>query len=118
MGRLRDFLDKKLLPRLELPAAEIILHLIVTVLSILSIAGIEGLLRLSGLDRRLIPATTIQLGDWMFGLEVVAATAIILIGIGKAIYALLRSGRPSRTSSAGPTRGCDSSGPCYSISFR
>jgi hypothetical protein len=88
---LRNFLDNKLLPRLELPAAEIVLHLIVTVLSILGIAGIEGLLYLVGLDRKLIPGTTIALGDWMFVLEIVAATAIILIGIGKAIHALLRS---------------------------
>jgi hypothetical protein len=74
--------------KLEVPATEIIVHFVVTVLSVLSIALIEILLRLVGLDGKEIPWVNITLGDWMFYLEVIAATAILAVGIVKAVLAI------------------------------
>lgn len=77
--------------KLEVPAVEIVVHLGVTVLSVLSIALIEGLLYVVGLDTRKIPWTDITFSDWMFDLEVVAATTIIVVGIIKAVVAVGRA---------------------------
>lgn len=77
--------------RLEVPITEIVAHLIVTASSILSISLIEALLHAMGLDDRLVPGTTLSLSVWMFGLEVLAATGIISVGVMKALIALVRS---------------------------
>jgi hypothetical protein len=77
--------------KLELPVTEIFVHSIVTVLSILSISGIEQLLHWVGLDGKDIPFTNVTLSTWMFCLEILASTLIILIGIWKAARALWRS---------------------------
>ena len=101
-GPFSRFFVQTLWPRLEEPVAEILVHLAVTILSVLSIAIIELLLRMIRLDEKIIPGTAlalhhvgleggITLSDWMLVLEVIAATAIIAIGIGKAIYVLVRS---------------------------
>jgi hypothetical protein len=74
--------------KLEVPATEIIVHFVVTVLSVLSIALIEILLRVAGLDEKEIPWINITLGDWMFYFEVTAATAILAVGIFKAVLAI------------------------------
>jgi hypothetical protein len=87
-GSFASFFEQTLWPKLELPLAEIIVHLAVTVLSVLSIAAIELLLYLLGLDGKEIPGTGVKLSDWMLVLEVLAATAIIVIGIAKAVIAL------------------------------
>jgi hypothetical protein len=70
---------------------EIATHLAVTALSIISIWGIEEVLCWVGLDGKPIPFTSTTLADWMFVLEVFAATLIISIGIAKAAIALVRS---------------------------
>jgi hypothetical protein len=77
--------------RLEVPLIEIFVHSVVTVASILSIAGIELLLHWVGLDGKAIPYTKITLSDWMFYLELLAANLIIVVGIIKAAIALVRS---------------------------
>ena len=77
--------------KLEVPAAEIVVHLGVTVLSVLSIALIEWLLHVLGLDDRKIPWTEFKLSDWMFDLEMLAATTIIIVGIIKATVAASRA---------------------------
>jgi len=87
MGRPLHRLLSRVTEKLEVPAAEIIVHLAVTVLSVLSIALIEGVLRILGLDGRKIPGTDITLSDWMFDLEMVAATGIIVVGMIKAVVA-------------------------------
>jgi hypothetical protein len=78
-------------PRLELPAAEIIVHLIVTVASLVSIEIVDLVLSIFGLSSKEIPKTGITLGEFMFYLEVTAASFIILVGIVKAVIALIRS---------------------------
>jgi len=77
--------------KLEVPAAEIVVHLGVTVLSVLSIAFIEWVLHVVGLDGKRVPWVEITLSDWMFDLEVIAATAIIAIGVFKAAMAAWRA---------------------------
>src|SRR5712691_5281680 len=77
--------------KLEVPAAEIVVHLAVTVLSVASIALIEAFLRVVGLDDKKIPWTEITFSDWMFDLEVIAATTIIAVGIIKAVVAVGRA---------------------------
>jgi len=89
-GRIGVFLAKKVWPKLELPLVELIVHFAVTVVAVLAIAAIEALMHWTGFDRKIIPLLGMTLGDWMFVLEIVAASAIILIGIGRAIWTLIR----------------------------
>jgi hypothetical protein len=102
LGRITTFFDAVLAPKLKEPVVEIVVHLVVTILSVVSIALIEGLLIIFRLEDKKMPGsallfqllgveTTATLGDWMFLLEVVAATVIIVIGIGKACYVLVKS---------------------------
>jgi hypothetical protein len=77
--------------RLEVPLAEIVVHTVVTILSLLSIAGIEVLLRWLRLDGKQFPHLNITLSEWMFYLEIMAASLIIGIGIIKAVIALVRT---------------------------
>jgi hypothetical protein len=88
---LRNLLVTRVAPRLELPAAEIIVHLIVTLASVGSIAIVELALSGVGLSGKAIPKTGLTLGELMFFLEVAAATLIIAIGVIKAAIALIRS---------------------------
>ncbi len=88
---LRNLLATKVGPRLESPAAEIIIHLLVTLASVAGIAIVKLALWIVGLSDEEIPWTGIILDKLMFFLEVVAATLIISIGILKAVIALLKS---------------------------
>jgi hypothetical protein len=101
-GRITTFFDTVLAPKLKEPVLEIVVHLVVTILSVLSIALIGGLLIIFRLEDKKMPGSallfqwlgvdaTFTLGDWIFLLEVVAATGIIVIGIGKACYVLVKS---------------------------
>ncbi|MCI0599002.1 MAG: hypothetical protein L0Y50_02685 [Beijerinckiaceae bacterium] len=102
MERLRRFLEDALWPRLEIPLAEIIVHVVVTFFAILSIGLIELVLYLVHLDGRVIPGSgvvcqwlgvneEVTLGELMLALEVLAASGIIVVGIVKAVVALGRS---------------------------
>ena len=75
---------------LESPLVEIVVHLIVTAVSIIGIATIERLLNEVGLEEKIIPFTTVSLSEWMFDLEILASTVIILVGIYKAARALVK----------------------------
>jgi hypothetical protein len=77
--------------KLEVPAVEILVHLAVTALSLLSIALIEFLLYLLKLDNQDIPGTRVKLSELLFFLEVVASTLIISIGMLKAVMAAWRA---------------------------
>ena len=88
---LRNLLATRVAPRLELPAAEIIVHLIVTLASVAGIAIVKLALWIVGLSDEEIPWTGIVLDKLMFFLEVVAAALIISIGIVKAVIALIKS---------------------------
>ncbi len=86
---LRD-LCAEIWKRAEPPVIEIIVHLLVTALSIVSISLIEHLLMWLGLDGKIMPFTHISLSEWMFYLEVIASTLIIVVGIIKAVVTLVR----------------------------
>ena len=83
MSRLWSQVAKKL----QVPAVEILVHFFVTVLTVVSIALIDWLVRVAGLDNRNIPGFNVKLSDWMFVLEVIAATGIISVGVIKAVVA-------------------------------
>jgi len=93
--RLRRYVET-LWPELEEPLTVIIVHTLVTCLSVLSIAFIKLILYIAGLDGKVIPGTRpvlqwfglnteVTLSDWMFVLELIGATIIIMIGIYRAI---------------------------------
>ena len=60
----------------------------VTALAVVSIALIEVLLHAVRLDAKNILWTNITLGEWMFCLEVMAVTAVLGVGIIKAVLAI------------------------------
>jgi hypothetical protein len=70
--------------------AEIVIHFAITVVAIVSIAGIQMLLSFLGLDGKRIPATEITLNDWMFYLELVTVTLILGTGLVKSIARLVQ----------------------------
>jgi len=67
--------------------SELIAHFIITVVSLLGIAGTGLILDFLGLSSKHIPLTGLSLGEWIFILEVVSATLINFIGIYKSIRA-------------------------------
>jgi hypothetical protein len=73
--------------RLAKAAGEIVAHFLITVLSLLAIAGTSFLMDLLGLTQKPIPLVGITLGEWMFILEITTATIINLFGIYKCIVA-------------------------------
>jgi hypothetical protein len=96
------FIEATLWPRLEQPLADIIVHFVVSFLSVLSIASLELMLHIAGLDGKAIPGTQlmlkwlgantqITLSDWMIVLEVAAVTVINIVGIYRALTGLARS---------------------------
>jgi len=83
-----DFFEQTVWPRLELPVAHILVHLAVTVLSVLSMAVSEGLVYILGWEAREIPGVGVTYTDWLRILEILAATGIISVGIVRAVIAL------------------------------
>jgi hypothetical protein len=73
--------------RLGRAAGEIVAHFVITVMSLLGIAGTGVVLDFLGLSSKTIPLTSLSLGEWIFTLEVVSATLINLVGIYKSIRA-------------------------------
>ncbi len=71
--------------KLEVPIAELLVHFIVTVVALLSIAAIGWFLKFVGLNDTMIPLTSLKLDDAMLMLEVVAAIGIIGFGVLAAI---------------------------------
>jgi len=96
--QLSGFVAGTLWPRLREPLVEILVHFVVSILSVLSIASVEFLLYAVHLDDKAIPIFqwlglnfVITLSDWMLMLEVLAATVVNGVGIVKAILVLVRS---------------------------
>ena len=67
--------------------SELIAHFIITVMSLLGIAGTGLILDFLGLSSKHIPLIDISLGEWIFILEVISATLINIFGIYKSIRA-------------------------------
>ena len=69
---------------------EIIAHFAITALTLLSLAGVEWLLEALHIAHKVIPRTELTLSDWMLWLDVVAATGINVVGMYRAVQAVLR----------------------------
>jgi hypothetical protein len=78
---------KKLKPKLFAAVIDVIVHFVITALSIISLALIHGLIWVTGMGEHHV-IDGIQLSDWMLKLEVLSATAIISVGTVKAVLEL------------------------------
>lgn len=75
------------LTKLLRAAGEIVAHFLITVMSLLGIAGTGHVLDFLGLSSKMIPLIGVSLGEWIFILEVISATLINVVGIYKSIRA-------------------------------
>lgn len=73
--------------RLAAAVGELLAHFVITIVTVLTIAATGLVLYELGLDKRCIPWTHIQFGDWMLFMEIVSATAINLVGAARAVLA-------------------------------
>ena len=73
------------LQRLGNAAGEFFAHLILTLMALGTVAVTAFVLKLLGLDLKVIPILNITLGQWMFDMDVVAATLINMVGLVKAL---------------------------------
>jgi hypothetical protein len=62
----------------------------VAILTLLIITGVKFFLGLVHLSERTVPVIGITLSQWMFGLDIITATLINLVGVYRALKALLR----------------------------
>lgn len=85
---MKRFLDM-VWARLALPFALIVVHFAVSILALASLAVIEWVLRIIGIDKEIIPGTATTVGKWILYLEIVAASVIIIAGVIEALVLLL-----------------------------
>ena len=69
---------------------ELLVHFTITAVTLFSLAGVEWLLEVLNLARKVIPRTDVTLSDWMFYLDVLAATVINIVGVYRALRVVLR----------------------------
>ena len=81
---MKNFFTNVVWARLELPLGLLLVHCVVSVCAVASIALTELVLRALGLDGKAIPGYNVTLGSWMFDLEIFAASAILIAGILEA----------------------------------
>jgi hypothetical protein len=74
--------------RLALPAALIVVHFLVSILALVSLALIEWMLRITRIDGEIIPGSHTTLGSWILYLERVASSVIIIAGTVEALIVL------------------------------
>ena len=74
--------------RLALPLALMIVHFVVSLLALLSLAAIKTVLKLIGIEDEIIPASSTTVGHWILYLEVVACSVIIVAGAFEALVVL------------------------------
>lgn len=77
---------RKFEPALE----ELIVHFLITTVTVLSLAGVEWLVEILHLAHMVIPRTGVTLAEWMFYLDILAVTGINLVGVFKALRVVLR----------------------------
>ena len=65
------------------------MHLVVSLAALVSLAVIEWVLRVIGIDKAQIPGFQTTLGSWILDLEIVASSAIIILGVVEALVVLL-----------------------------
>jgi len=69
---------------------ELIVHFLITAVTLFSLAGVEWLLEGLHLAYKAIPRTDITLSEWMFYLDVLAVTGINIVGVYRALRVVLR----------------------------
>ena len=65
-----------------------LVHFAVSLIAVVSLAVIEWVLGRIGIEKKIIPGYHTTLGDWIFYLEVVAASVIIIAGAFEALVLL------------------------------
>jgi hypothetical protein len=82
---------RRFLQKLAKPANEIVAHFVLSILTILALAGTEFILWVLNIDNKMIPLFGITLGEWMFDLDLISATLINAVGIIKALIVLWKA---------------------------
>ena len=76
-------------PALKPGAQEIVVHFLITVLTLASLKGIEGFVWAIGISKReIFPLFTVE--DLMFYLDILAVTVINLVGVVRALKVIYR----------------------------
>jgi hypothetical protein len=86
---MRDFFIEMVWARAALPSALIVVHLVVTILAVLSIASMGWIVQIMGLEGRLVPGSDATLGNWLFDLEIIASVTIIIAGMLEAVVIIV-----------------------------
>jgi hypothetical protein len=79
---------KGLRRKLTKPTNEIAAHFLVSAMALIAIALIDQLLSLLGLGIKPLPLIRIPFNEWMFGLDIISATAVNVVGTIKAVLVL------------------------------
>ena len=87
MKRWLEGLWQKFRPAFE----ELIVHFLITVVTLASLAGVEWTVEALHLAEKVIPKTELRFSDWMFYLDALAVTVINVVGVYKALRVVLRS---------------------------
>ena len=66
-------------------------HFVVTVLLIVFIEATELLLTLFHLENRQVPLVNVTLSEWMFDLDVLVASVVMIVGAVRAVTSLWRA---------------------------
>ena len=77
--------------RLEEPVMVLVAHFVLTVLLIVFLEATELLLTIFHLDSREVPLVQVTLSEWMFDLDVLVATVVMIVGAAKAVVGLWRA---------------------------
>jgi hypothetical protein len=77
--------------RLEEPVMVLAAHFVLTVCLILFVEATELLLALFHLENRQIPLIQLTLSEWMFDLDVLIASVVMVVGAARAVVALWRA---------------------------
>lgn len=77
--------------RLEEPVMVLAAHFVVTVLLIVFIEATELLLTLFHLENRQVPLVNVTLSEWMFDLDVLVASVVMIVGAVRAVTSLWRA---------------------------
>jgi hypothetical protein len=68
---------------------ELIVHFVITILTILSLEGVEKALEILGLDQRTI-YHEVTFAEWMFYLDLAAVTGINIVGVLRALIVVFK----------------------------
>ena len=85
---MKEFLEK-LWAKIEQPIVELTAHFLVSLCTIAFISLTELVLRALSLDKWVMPVIGMALSEWLFDLDIVAASLILIIGMFRALKEML-----------------------------